>query len=84
MRKVDYKKCPRCGEYYVEYPAISRKDNKTEICPRCGTEEAILACGYDFKFISFLDNLHNYANQFNVSITISAPDKDDVVIDPDR
>jgi len=84
MRKVDYKKCPRCGEYYVEYPAITRKDNKTEICPRCGTEEAILACGYDFKFISFLDNLHNYANQFNVSITISAPDKDDVVIDPDR
>ena len=24
-----------------EYPALSRKDNKTEICPRCGIKEAM-------------------------------------------
>ena len=32
--------CPRCGKKYTEYPAISRLDNKTEICPQCGIDEA--------------------------------------------
>lgn len=32
--------CPRCGKEYKEYPALSRKDNKTYICPDCGTAEA--------------------------------------------
>ena len=35
------KKCPKCGREYDEYPAISREDNKTEICPSCGTREAL-------------------------------------------
>lgn len=35
--------CPRCGKTYTEYPAISRKDNKTEICPECGQLEALEA-----------------------------------------
>ena len=34
-------KCPKCGKYYVGYPALSREDNKTEICPKCGVEEAL-------------------------------------------
>ena len=34
-------KCPKCGKYYVDYPALSHVDNKTEICPECGTKEAI-------------------------------------------
>ena len=34
--------CPRCGKRYNKYPAISRKDNKTEICPDCGVEEAMI------------------------------------------
>ena len=33
-------KCPKCGKYYVDYPALSREDNKTEICPECGVREA--------------------------------------------
>lgn len=33
--------CPVCGETYTDYPAISRRDNKTEICPQCGTAEAL-------------------------------------------
>ena len=33
--------CPRCGEKYVGYPALSRRDNKTCICNACGTEEAM-------------------------------------------
>ena len=34
-------KCPKCGKYYIGYPALSRKDNKTKICPSCGIKEAI-------------------------------------------
>lgn len=35
------KKCPKCGNTYNERPALSRRDNKTEICPDCGMQEAI-------------------------------------------
>lgn len=34
-------KCPKCGKYYIGYPALSRRDNKTKICPKCGVEEAL-------------------------------------------
>ena len=33
--------CPICGRQYSAPPAISRTDNKTEICPVCGTMESI-------------------------------------------
>ena len=35
------KKCPKCNQYYLGYPAISRRDNKTEICSKCGNLEAL-------------------------------------------
>lgn len=34
------KECPNCGKPYI-HPALSRLDNKTEICPDCGTAEAL-------------------------------------------
>lgn len=34
-------KCPNCGYPIYGYPAISRKDNKTEICSNCGISEAM-------------------------------------------
>lgn len=37
--------CPLCGRPYTEPPAISRKDNLTEICPECGTREALAYLG---------------------------------------
>lgn len=37
--------CPKCGESYSEPPALSRVDNKTEICPLCGTKEALDSMG---------------------------------------
>lgn len=37
--------CPVCGKAYTDYPAISRKDNTTEICPDCGMMEALKAAG---------------------------------------
>ena len=37
------RKCPKCGKYYVGCPALSREDNKTEICLECGILEALNA-----------------------------------------
>jgi predicted RNA-binding Zn-ribbon protein involved in translation (DUF1610 family) len=33
--------CPCCGNPLTEHPALSRRDNKTEICPACGVREAM-------------------------------------------
>ena len=33
--------CARCKQSFDGYPAISRLDNKTEICPECGELEAM-------------------------------------------
>lgn len=41
MKELGIKICPICGNEYTEHPAISRKDNITEICPACGTKEAL-------------------------------------------
>lgn len=35
------KNCPLCGDAIGKYPAISRADNKTEICSQCGMQEAL-------------------------------------------
>ena len=35
--------CPKCKNKIIGYPAISRRDNKTEICPQCGQLEALEA-----------------------------------------
>lgn len=40
-------KCPRCGEEYTGYPALSRRIN-VKICPACGTDEAVR----DFRGVS--------------------------------
>ena len=33
--------CPICGREYTDYPALSRRDGITEICPDCGVSEAL-------------------------------------------
>lgn len=40
---------PRCGKAYRGRPALSRADNKTYICPDCGTREALESIGVDEK-----------------------------------
>ena len=37
--------CPLCGKTYGEPPALSRTDNKTPICPDCGTRQALESIG---------------------------------------
>ena len=39
--------CPMCGGIMSEYPALSRRDNKTEICSDCGIREALADIGVD-------------------------------------
>ena len=43
------RKCPQCGSEYQGHSGISRKDNKTPICPDCGTREALASIGIDIK-----------------------------------
>ena len=42
--------CPRCREEYYEWPALSRRDNKTEICPACGIAEAMEDSGHGVAY----------------------------------
>lgn len=37
--------CPICGNQYKGHSAVSRADNKTLICPDCGTREALASLG---------------------------------------
>ena len=37
--------CPLCGAQYGGYPALSRKFPNTQICPDCGTREALESRG---------------------------------------
>ena len=37
--------CPKCGRGFTAPAAISRKDNKTPVCPSCGLVEALQAAG---------------------------------------
>lgn len=39
---MNIKKCPKCKQEYSAYPAISRADNKTEICSLCGITESLV------------------------------------------
>ena len=41
--------CPICKRQYDEHPALSRKDNLTEVCPDCGMAEAFEAFGLTKK-----------------------------------
>ena len=41
----EFSVCPKCGKKYNGYPATSRVDNKTAICPECGIREALDAFG---------------------------------------
>lgn len=55
--------CPRCGQTYHGRPALSRKDNRTLLCPDCGTREALESIGVDEKEQEkILDTIHRCRN----------------------
>lgn len=46
-REIKTAVCPKCGKAYSGYPALSRLDGITPICPDCGTREALDAVNMD-------------------------------------
>ena len=54
--------CPICGKEYTQRPAISRTDNKTSICPDCGTRQALATMGVNaIEQEEILGIIHRYA-----------------------
>jgi len=52
--------CPKCGGNYTARPALSREDNKTYICPQCGTREALEVVGASEEEIQrILEKIYN-------------------------
>lgn len=58
--------CPLCGAQYRGYPALSRKYPNTQICPDCGTREALESIGVSTaeqeKILVIIhgSNIHNF------------------------
>ena len=44
-KRIKKRICPKCGNIYVGASALSRIDGKTQICPDCGTREALVSIG---------------------------------------
>lgn len=60
-RELKERTCPICGEVYKRPPALSRKDNKTFICPDCGTREALTYLGISQEEQDeIIANIHKY------------------------
>ena len=58
--------CPKCGQPYKGRPALSREDNKTLICPDCGTREALATLGVsEEEQESILDAIHKHTSDVN-------------------
>ena len=58
---IQARKCPVCGRTYTDYPALSRKDNATEICPDCGVREALASIGVNSdEQEQILDTIHRH------------------------
>ena len=57
--------CPLCGAQYGGFPALSRKYPNTQICPDCGTREALESIGVSTaeqeKILGIIhgSNIHN-------------------------
>ena len=79
--KTKIRICPICGKEYSDHPAISRKDNKTEICSKCGTMEAVeefinefmINKENDSKYCIFEKRICRYANKKEGTFECNAP-----------
>ncbi len=66
--------CPRCGRMYTEYPAVSRYDNETYICPDCGVEEAMI----NYTHGKLSDPNQYTKEQFTEEVNIDNPTAEEV------
>jgi predicted RNA-binding Zn-ribbon protein involved in translation (DUF1610 family) len=84
VEEVKIKKCPHCSKYYLEPSAISRADNKTEICSDCGVKEALEAYGIDKGMLDFLKNAQETSDKYKVKVVVSVSESNDIVIEPNK
>ncbi len=72
--------CPICKKEFNNHPAISRKDNKTEICSECGIVEEINCFEPDKKkaqkLINSILKYEKRAKEMNIQIDIHYDPKD--------
>lgn len=56
--------CPLCGRAYHGAPALSREDNKTLICPDCGTRQALASIGIEAsEQEQILETIHRHTQR---------------------
>ena len=61
---TEFRTCPLCGAQYGGYPALSRKYPNTQICPDCGTREALESIGVEpEEQEKILETIHNSTRQ---------------------
>lgn len=48
-RKIEPRKCPRCGNLYRQPPALSRVDGITAICPDCYPRNIVILDKVHYK-----------------------------------
>ena len=59
MSKNEWGDCPICKKEITTWPALSRRDNKTDICSKCGLLEGLddfLGKGSDRQSINAFTN----------------------------
>ena len=55
--------CPRCGQVYHGYPALSREDGITLLCPDCGIRQSMIAIGIaDDEIEEIIRIVHRYTD----------------------
>lgn len=57
--------CGKCGKQYFDYPALSRKDNKTEICSICALKEALEELEEKDEYIQDLEEECENLSEYN-------------------
>ena len=61
---TELRTCPLCGAQYGGYPALSRKYPDTQICPDCGTREALESIGVEpEEQEKILETIHSCTRQ---------------------
>ena len=61
---TELRTCPLCGAQYGGYPALSRKYANTQICPDCGTREALESIGVEpEEQEKILETIHSCTRQ---------------------
>ena len=61
--------CPICNKPIIGHPALSRTDNKTEICTKCGIMQAGQALLNHINTMLALDDIEKVFSQYKDPIT---------------